>query len=452
LALVASDTNIHYYADQLGIPTFSSIRKAEESYWRQSRRERRKQDAKDKVIESQIAQSREMRNKSELAKQRDTLHPQPKPWLVHPTTRLILFSLGVLGILAIGAILVPSADIQLTPKSQTESILIPVAASLETESVGLSGAVPAREVNVTVEGRGRIAASGSLSIPELIATGKIVFTNLTDQEIKIPTGTIVSTPTEEPIRFITLADGMAPPNAESQSVNIQALLPGTESNVRAQTILAIEGPLGLNLTVNNPVRTSGGSFRPAPAPTADDYQRLFAQMLETLHQTALDELNSQVGENVLLLFSDPADYQILEEIYVPAEIQPADEVQLTLRVAFLALVATQSDLELLGAEILRANLPDRFVGQPNTLEIKNQTAPIVFADGTVRWQMQAQWQVGATVEANEAINLALWHSPAESAARLSAQLPVEAPRITMRPDWWPRLPILPFRVSVSINP
>ena len=323
LALVASSSEVRDHANNLSIPVFASIRKAEEHHWRRSRRERRKKGSGERLLTTKRKKHTEQ-SKFNLINQRAIIRPQPNRWVTHPFIRILLFSVGVLGILAIGAILVPRAEIRLYPITKSEQIQIPVTAHRETQRVDLSGQVPARQVNVIVEGRGSRSASGSLTIPDLTATGKVAFTNLTDQEITIPTGTVVTTNGPDPIRFVTTAEGLVPPQAESQPIPIEALFPGTESNIKSGSIQAIEGPLGLNLTVTNNQRTSGGSFRPAPAPTEADYHQLLAQMVQTLHATALKELRTEVGQSAIPLYSDPQDFKGSPETYAPAEIQAAD--------------------------------------------------------------------------------------------------------------------------------
>ena len=85
-------------------------------------------------------------------------------------------------------------------------------------------------------------------------------------------------------------------------------------------IIAIEGPLGLDLTVTNPIGIYNGKDKPFPAPNEGDYNKLFEEMLTDLYQAALEELDFKLGPNDLLLLSDPGSYTVLEEIYTPSEI------------------------------------------------------------------------------------------------------------------------------------
>jgi hypothetical protein len=67
--------------------------------------------------------------------------------------------------------------------------------------------------------------------------------------------------------------------------------------------------------------------------------------------------------------------------------------------------------------------------------------------------MQAKWQVGASFDLVDAITLVLWRKPDDAIKQLAGSLPIDSNiTITLTPKWWPRLPILPFRVAVINSP
>lgn len=453
LALVSRDADVRYYAKILNIPVYASIREAEDRHWRKSRRQRRKMAAGTNKINIKKRGSRKIEGKTSLETLREKIRPKPVGWLSHPAARLAFFTLGVVGVLAIGAILLPSAEIHLTPKTDSQNITIPVAASPKFEDVDLSGAVPARTVSVIVEGRDQIDSTGNIYIPDQTASGSVIFTNLTDQEILIPAGTVVSTLGEEEISFTTLEDSAAPPDAESETVMVAANIAGITGNVPAEAIVAIEGPLGLNLTVYNPEKSLGGTGRLAPAPLKGDYLGLHEKLLGELLASALVELEQNLATTDLLLATDDANFTPIEETYTPVEIQPADQLQLTLRIAYEAQIASGVDLKNLGKSVLEANLPENYVSLPETIDINHRTSTIRRQEDQMHWEMDVGWQIRATVDPLEAIKLALWQSPEQAAIALYENLPLQtAPEIKITPSWWPRLPILPFRVKVLVKP
>jgi hypothetical protein len=453
LAFVTKDSNVRYYAEKLDIPIYPSIRKAEESHWRSPRRWRKGKPYPNQVRSTVATLDGIQRQKLNLDELRRVVSPEPAAWLNHPITRLVWFTLGVLGVLAIAAVLVPSAEIRVTPQTQWDRVEIPVVASLDADSVDLSGMIPAENFTLIVEGRGVKPTTGSIAIPDKNAEGKVIFTNLTEQEINIPAGTIVSTLGNESIRFTTLEIAQVSPLSESDLVPVEAVLPGKKGNVLSNQIIAIEGPLGLDLTVTNPIGTSHGSDQTSPAPSEKDYQSLKDKVLAELHQTALNELAGRLDPNDLVLQADPKNYDIIEESYTPEEIQPADQLHLTLRVAFQAYVATEKDFRELGKSVLEANLPERFSPIPTTLTLEHKSKPSSDDGSVFSWDMQAKWQVGASFDIIDAITLVLWRKPDDAIKQLTRSLPItQNVTIILTPKWWPRLPILPFRVTVINSP
>ena len=143
-----------------------------------------------------------------------------------------------------------------------------------TDEVNLAGVLPANWINVTVEGRGTIPTTGSVSIPIGYASGEVEFQNLTDQVVVIPAGTVVSTANSSS-RFITQRETRVPAGpGEKASAPIKAILPGSRSNLAMNRIVAVEGDLGVLVTVNNGSPISGGSMAPSPAPNAEDRLQL----------------------------------------------------------------------------------------------------------------------------------------------------------------------------------
>ena len=134
---------------------------------------------------------------------RQDAHPGLPAWIINPFVRVITFVLGVLAILAIAALLLPSAIIQLQPESLNQNISVSVTASPEINKTNLSGLIPVQWHSVIVEGRAQIDSSGKIFIPDQLASGHVLFTNLSDRDTLIPVGTAVSTLGDNPVRFVT---------------------------------------------------------------------------------------------------------------------------------------------------------------------------------------------------------------------------------------------------------
>ncbi len=229
---------------------------------------------------------------------------------------------------------------------------------------------------------------------------------------------------------------------------VTALKPGSTANLAAHRIQAIEGPLGVSLTVTNPDPTAGGSNRPSPAPTSLDRSQLSAQLVHSLLESAQTEIKASLAPGDLLLTPVPTLVLTLEEIYDPIDSQPSNQLSLSLRLEFEALVISRDDLQELATSILNANLPEGYSPRPQTLEIKHLTNPTFEDTPFVQWKLRASQEILAQLTETQATRLSLGLTPDQAGQRLSADLPLDGPPgITLTPSWWPRLPIIPFRIN-----
>ena len=312
LAFVTRNRKIKKYAESLQIPIYPNIRKAEISHWRLRKKRVIRNTNPRKINLSETIPSSTINIIDALEEQRKIAFPAPRGWINHPITRLIFFTLGVVGVLAVAAVLVPSAGIYITPNIEMMNITIPITADPYVTQTELRGSVPIQTINVIVEGRSTTPSTGYFLIPDKKASGFVVFSNLTNEEISIPNGTLVSTTGENSVRFSTQRDILVPAYTESGLIPIEALNPGSGGNQPPNSIIAIEGPLGLDLTVTNPRSTLLGSERQVPAPQEKDFQTLENDLLEKLYQAALLETNNMLDENDTFLHSDPSNYTIIK--------------------------------------------------------------------------------------------------------------------------------------------
>jgi hypothetical protein len=445
LALVTRDREIRYQADLLNIPVYKSVREAEQSLWRHPRK--RKKSAGLKRIPSR--EDRKTHTKPDLTSMRDQAHPNPPAWLMHPAVRILIFTLGVLSMFVVAAVFIPSAEIFVIPATKTETIIIDVVANPDQKTVDLSGAVPAHIKSVEVAGSGNTPATGETKIPRQTAKGNVSFVNLTEDEITIPTGTVVSTEGEHPIRFSTTRSVVVPVGATGKTAPIEAILPGADGNISAENIVAIEGTLGLNLSVINQRRTSGGSNFPAVTPSEDDYQLLYNQLLDSLQDDALVEFQNLASPNHILLSSIPVEQRIIEESFFPEPGKPADFLELEVRAEYKFHYASEDDLFHLGRIVLDRHATGDYTPRPETLQVKQLTEPILQPNGSATWRMQASWQLGANLDETKAVANILGLEPEQALRKLNENTSIEEGTIIkITPEWWPRLPMVPFRINL----
>lgn len=445
LALVTRDPEVRRNASQLSIPVFKNPKQAQIKRWRTARRSRWQEPEK-------------RTNLAELGQLQQIAHPKTSRWLNYPLTRLFLFTTGVLAVIAIAAVLLPGARIELTPLLKTQSITLEVQASQEVEAFNLSGILPVRTIEIVVEGRDVIDATGYTQVPYQFAAGEAVFTNLTTENLTIPAGMVIATLAEQPVRFATIqaVELQAGPGATAR-VPIEALEAGPAGNLPAEALLAIEGPLGLVLIGSNPEPTQGGSLQGLPTPSQADRRALYNRLLSSLEQTALDEFSSRnpigapAGGN-LALSHTPRFVQTIEERYIPADDEISETLELVLRLEYAFELVLEEDIMAFAKAVLDTNQPQGFFPLSGEIQVSHADQPEPGDDGIIRWTLTVERQIQAHPDTQGIVNLVLGLPLEDALQRLERNLALNAPpRLVIAPYWWPRLPYLPFRINVVLD-
>jgi hypothetical protein len=142
--------------------------------------------------------------------------------------------------------------------------------------------------------------------------------------------------------------------------------------------------------------------------------------------------------------------QVLYETYFPAEGQSGDTLSLTMRLQCQVQYASMTDVNILAEMSLDANLPEGFSPASEGLTILPAGIPITDVDGITRWEVQAQRILRARLDPLTVVQLSVGHTPALVVRMLNESLPLaESPVIQVKPGWWPWLPVVPFRITVS---
>ncbi len=443
LAFVSRNPQVRAHALSLGIPVFNTPRQAQSLHWRRTRRRRF-------AWQRRMIEERRVAFRKQLAEQPPS-NPLAAPSRLPIVVRALLFTLGMLAVIALSAALLPGAHITLTPAVRVQTVSLSVSASQHVAAVSLAGEVPTYPITTIVEGQASITTTATTLVPDTFATGYVRFTNLTTATITVPLGTVVTTPFTDTIRFSTTQTGRVPSGPGSTSfITIKALIPGVSGNLPASSIGVLEGPLNYRLAVTNISATRGGSDRTASSPASDDRTRVYNQLADTLRQNALTDLQAKLAAGDLLLPSTLAMDEVLLKSYAPDGALPAAHLQLTLRMQFHAYRISGADLRQLGTTILDASLPAGYTPLLDSLEIAIDTLPELDQDQIAHCQITAQRNLQARLSKEKAVSLALGQPPEQAIQRLSESLSLaQPPVITVDPGWWPRLPFIPVRIFVS---
>jgi hypothetical protein len=437
LGLVTRARRVRNDAEALHIPVFESTGQAQRVAWPKPRRRR----------------IRWHPPRKDLREQREQLFALNEVWGTHPVVRVLAFLIGVVAVLSLVALFIPRAQIILNPISKTQSISLPVTANPEVESVFITGTIPAREKRVIVEGTQTVVVTGAAVIPQSKAKGAVEFRNLTQQAVSVPQGTVVRT--TDGIRFVTSESGEVEAGVgKTLELQIEALEGGVAGNLAAETINAIEGRLGLLLSVTNPEPIRGGRELPSVQASDADRERAKDLLIEKLEQEAREKFASELSSGDLLFDKTVSVSQTLAETYDPPAGAAATKLTLTMQVEFSALYAAASDLTELASLALNASLPSGFhaAAGSDTLTLKPVTTPAFGKDGTAKWTMRAERKIIQQIDPVQVTQMIQGFGAWNVESTLKQNLPLaSAPVVQLSPSWWPWMPIVPFQISVVTN-
>lgn len=353
LGLVTHNQQMRAAARELNIPCFHSTKEAQKEDW---------------PVDTPSRPVRRFPRLDLRAARQRLLPADPFDVQSDAVARVSVFALGVLALLAIMLVFVPSAQIHIAFPEKPQRVAISVSAAPDFKTVQLSGAVPVQTISQIFEINGGALSTGQLTQPDKFALGSALFTNLTQQPVKIPAGTVVLTRGEPPVPFVTLTDAEVPAGKKAALlIDLRAVTAGSAGNVPAGAISAFEGPLGLTMQVTNPEPLAGGTDVLAATPTTQDHNSLRARLLNDLERQARAEFARQVAEGNVLLPSTFKLINILNENSFPAPGQAGAKLALTLKVEYSIAYVLASDLEKLSSLVMDASLPEGSVPVPGTL-------------------------------------------------------------------------------------
>jgi hypothetical protein len=450
LALISRDNAVRDHARELGLAVFDSLEASYRTRWR-SRLPR---------IRPERRQARPDTEAIRLARK-----AAERPRWVHHLwlmVRVILFLVSVVAVGALAYALIPSASITLVPATRPLSVTVELAADPNLRAASLADLqapilIPARPIRVEVETQGFVATTGSKDVPSLPATGRVVFTNLIGTAATIPQGTSLRTTSGTPVRFVTAAPAAIEGRlGATVQVEVRAVEAGPAGNIGVARLNAIDGPLGLQLAVTNPISTTGGTLEKRAAVSPADRDRLRAQLLDELRLTAQGAIEAQLQPGEFLAADTITLTQVLAETFDFAPGEAADALGLTLRVAASAVAVSEAEARSAAQAALEAQVPTEAALTDAPIQFQRSPELSVDADGRVRFSLNAQGWVVPQIDREQVRALVQHQRPDRAVQRLQAALPLAAPpQIQLFPEgyaqWYPYLPWMLFRINVIVQ-
>jgi hypothetical protein len=332
--------------------------------------------------------------------------------------------------------------IELTPLEKDELLSLPVVFGESPRSETDSITLPTRSLEVQVEAHTQSPTLGTVQVPVAAATGLATFTNRGQDEVSLPEGTGLRTLGTGAQRFETAELALIPAGIGSEvTVPIRAIVGGPAGNVAAGAIGAIEGPLGLSLTVTNGDRLSGGRSESRRGVSAADVQLARAALERQLLQSANAALQELLNEDEALVPQSIRLTDVLQREFSPDPGDASEIIQGTMVARVSAEVYDVASLQSEAAAALARGLGGERELVPGSLRVD-------LAAERAAHQARVGARSRASVDFGSLSALVAGRSQAEAADLLAAALDLAAPpRFRLWPEWWPRLPLLPLRVQ-----
>jgi hypothetical protein len=438
VGLVTHDPQVVEHARELGIPVFRNQKRALRSVWRR------------KPQRGRLLRPR--RNIAPPAEELRKIRPVRSHRPLSGGIRFIFFSLGLLAIIALILFLIPAATVYLPLERTDQEVEFSVWLSPEINSPTLAGKVPVNEDRVVIEEEGEIPSSGRISLPDQTASGHVIFTNLTVDAVVIGEGTVVLTLDTEPKRYITTqAARLAGGSGETIQVKVQAEAPGKIGNTISGSIRAVEGSIGLQVSVDNPEPIAGGTERTEVGPSAMDEQKLRQQLYTKMEKKAAEWLRGNYVEGAYTVQASIRQVMVIEEERIPAEGQPGASLRLRLKVEYQGWVVMGDNLRSAARNVLNSRLPDGMAVVEDTIWLMfGEISPT--ENDEFLWRLTAKRQIAPTVEADQIIQLMLGKPREKILKELTEKFSLRSePTILISPKWWPWLPAIESQIRVEVQ-
>jgi len=363
------------------------------------------------------------------------------------------FLVGVFLLLLAGFwLLVPSATVALKPLTYPLEETLTVRADPNLEEIDFMNLVlPATIKEVEITGREQIACTAKKDVPDGYAQGEMIFVNKTSQATTVISGTVVSTSAGTSVRFRTLEDVSLPPVAGGQArVMVEALEPGPSGNVAAWTINRVEGTIALQVNVINDSPTQGGTMKQVSYVTNEDKEQVKDMLMRRLRQEGYNGLISQLEGAYLP--PESVELIVLTETYDKFVEEVADSLTLDMRVWARGIAIAEEDAHRLALAALESSMSEGL--QLLSKEIGLSPGGVTEAGGEqVVFQITVRGQVMMRIDEGEIKEHLTGKSIADAVTYLDRRLELaEEPSVELLPGWWPRLPLIPFRISLVVMP
>jgi hypothetical protein len=426
LGILSHDPDVRQHARQLGLPTFDDLNAISRQPW-----------------PDRIASTAPERKHREIPPRPAPASQKPHRWTDAQRAASMLVVIAAL--LALSVVIGPAALVELSPVEHDQAVAFPVLLSESSAPATGEATIPSHRLQVDVEGSLQVPTQGKVSSPTATAVGAATFTNRGQEEVVLPEGTGLRTTDSRSLRFETTERALVPAGIGSQVVvPIRASAPGPEGNVPAEAIGAIEGTLGLQVTVSNAQATKGGASETGAGVSPADLTSARAALERQLLQQANADLQKNLAEGEALAPGSIVIRQVLSSDFRPAVGQPSEVIRGTMRARVEAVSFSLNAME----RVARARLEGQAGARQTIIPASVRAELLPIEAGGPAYTVRARGRSRARVDFNPVAQAIAGKPMAQASAILTSGLELASPpRFSLWPGWWPRLPFLPLRIQ-----
>ncbi len=439
-AFIVPDAGLRRGMQELGLLCFSTIRQANRSNWRTSQR-------------TKIPDADTLRPDHHAPDWPVKPYPRSTGTVISRKIQIGFFSVALLALLMLGALFIPQSRVSIdrTPVEQTYRFTLQGDAMHATAP--LSGVIHADRLVFSFNNEITVQASGEGSFGAEYATGEVLITNLTGQELTLPQGLTLQTEADEPVQFQTVEAVTLPAQpSEPQSVSVQAVLPGTAGNVPANSIRVVSGEIGLSLRVENPLPTGGGTDTRVSTLSARDVEQAREVLLEEMGGLAIEQAGTETRNGQLVIARSIQRDEILSEELSTQIDMPCQQALLTLGVSYTAWTVLEEDLLQISTRMLDTLLPENTLADEQTLQFQFDDPYIQQPNGFSQ-PVEISRQLLRSFASDDILDALAGQRTEQISGILEQHLEQYSEgepliHVSITPAWWPVMPFFRFQYKM----
>lgn len=351
------------------------------------------------------------------------------------------------------AVVVPGAEVTVAPTTQA---LAPIQLQLRAAPGEIERSVLSETLSAKVQG----AATGSREEP-IKGKGAVQLANRQTRSIRIPVGTIFRT--SDNIQFASTEEKTLPSSlifppitlsVGTVEVPVEAVAAGKGGNVSAGRITV--GPVPNDYSVNNSRPTDGGDLKKIPVVQRQDYvaassNARVAPAVRDRAEARLAEWRSKPAAGTSVV---PRVYTTITSISPESAVVGKELEIFDLTVSFVATAFAVSSDEPRKTAVarLRATEEPGYALAESPVQYEETLLNDDTNSGIITWAIKISGSQIARVDPDR-VRRALAGRGLDEVGPVLRQLDVQLQgEIRREPSWWPRLPLLDARISVTQVP